>query len=250
MSLHRFYVSNHVPETGSTVELPSDTSRQITRVLRLRQGDEIVVFDGTGLEWSAEIVSAGRDSVTVVIGRARDPGTEPALRVTVCQALVPTERMEFVIQKGTELGALRFIPVHTERVQARDAHPTERRLERWRKIAIEAVEQSGRSVVPDILPVLTFAECVSAMRVEGPLLLLWEEERGENLRSAVLESLNDSLGRVAVLIGPVGGLSAAEAGLAQEAGALIVGAGRRILRAETAPIMALTALMYEAGELG
>lgn len=250
MTPHRFYVSSHVPETGSTVELPSDTSRQISRVLRLRTGDEIVVFDGTGPEWPAEIVSTGREGVTVVVGRARDPGTEPALRVTVCQALVPTERMEFVIQKGTELGALGFVPVTTERVQARDAHPTERRLERWGKIATEAAEQSGRSVVPEILPVHTFVECVSAMRAEGPLLLLWEEEHGKNLRSAARESLNDSPGRISVLIGPVGGFSAAEADLAREAGALIVGAGPRILRAETAPIVALTALMYEAGELG
>jgi 16S rRNA (uracil1498-N3)-methyltransferase len=249
MRPHRFYVPVHVAELGSTIDLPAGTSRQITHVLRLQSGDEIVVFDGTGPEWTAQIVSVNRESVKVVTARSHDPATEPHLRVTVCQALVPAERMEFVIQKGTELGAARFIPIVTERVQAKDANPAERRIERWGKIAVGAAEQSGRTCVPEILPAKAFESCVSAMCAEGPVLLLWEEEHAKDLRTAVRESLSSAPRHVTVLVGPVGGLSAAEVGTASENGALIVGAGPRILRAETAPVVALAALMYEAGEL-
>ena len=216
----------------------------------MRPGDEIVIFDGTGPEWTAEITSVNREAVSVIAGRSSDPGTEPSLQVTVCQALVPSERMEFVIQKGTELGAVRFVPITTERVQSKDSQPNERRLERWKKIATEAAEQSGRTQVPDILPVHSLESCVSAMCAEGPVLLLWEEEMpGKDLRTAVRESLSGASRRVAVLVGPVGGLSASEVGTARDTGAIVVGAGPRILRAETAPVVALAALMYEAGEL-
>ncbi|MDA1296374.1 MAG: 16S rRNA (uracil(1498)-N(3))-methyltransferase [Chloroflexi bacterium] len=249
MSLPRFYVSEQVPGAGSTIRLSQDTGRQVQRVLRLRPGDEIVIFDGSGPEWSAEIVSSDRAGVSVAVGRSHDPGAEPDLRVTVCQALVPSERMEFVVQKGTELGAARFVPIVSERVQAKDSRPTEHRIERWRKIAVEAAEQSGRTRVPEILPVESFENCVSRLGAEGPLVLLWEEERGMSLRTAARESVRDASRHVGVLIGPVGGLSAAEVHVARSAGALIAGAGPRILRAETAPIVALSVLMCEASEL-
>jgi 16S rRNA (uracil1498-N3)-methyltransferase len=158
--------------------------------------------------------------------------------------------MEFVLQKSTELGAARFQPVLTERVQAKDSHITDNRLARWQKIIVEAAEQSGRAKVPGILPVCDMANAVARLAVEGPAVLLWEEEGQKNLRTALRESLSRQSRHLALFIGPVGGLSVAEVASARSAGAITAGLGRRILRAETAPVTALSALMYEAGELG
>jgi 16S rRNA (uracil1498-N3)-methyltransferase len=250
VSPHRFFLAEPVPPGKSSLTLPQDVSRQISRVLRMRAGDKIAVFDGSGLEWPATIEDVGRDTVTVKIGAGTDPLSEPKLSVTVCQALIPSDRMDYVIQKCTELGVSRIMPIVTERVQAKDATPSEKRVERWQRIAREAAELAGRTRVPGIMEQRSLGDALSAMASTGPLLMLWEEEHGKSLRVAVRESLSSSPGHVALLIGPVGGLSEDEAIAAKHAGAMVVGAGARILRAETAPVVALTALMYEAGELG
>ncbi len=250
MSSNRFYLPSPQLKTGSAIELPAETSRQITRVLRMREHDRVVLFDGSGNEWPAEILTITGRSVTVVPEMAHDPNTEPGLDVTVCQALVPAERMEFVIQKSTELGARRIMPIVTERVQSRDATISDSKRARWNRIAVEAAEQSGRTRVPEILDTTDFADSIALAMAEGPAILLWEEERSISLKEAARESLSSVPEHVTVLIGPVGGLSEAEAELATSSGVLLASAGLRVLRAETAPIVALTALMYEAGELG
>ncbi len=250
MSSNRFYLNARELVAGAEIELPETISRQVSRVLRMREGQLIRLFNGTGNEWRAEIVSVNKNSVSVLLEEPVELGTEPRLDVTVCQALVPADRMEYVVQKSTELGALRIIPVITERVQARDANPGASKLERWRRIAIEASEQSGRTRVPEILPVQAFDSCLSQVGSDRPMIVLWEEERQVTLRQALQESLSSEPNHVAVFVGPVGGLSVDEARAASAAGALLAGAGPRILRAETAPVVALTALMYEAGELG
>jgi 16S rRNA (uracil1498-N3)-methyltransferase len=216
----------------------------------MRTGDRIVIFDGSGLEWPATIESTGKDSVSVVLGHEVDPRSEPKLSVTVCQALLPFDRMDYVVQKCTELGASRIIPILTERVQAKDAAPSEKRIERWQRIAREAAELAGRTRVPEVTAQKSLDEVLRVMLPEGPVLMLWEEEHGKSLRVAVQESLNSMPRHVTLLIGPVGGLSESEAIAARDSGAEVVGAGARILRAETAPVVALAALMYEAGELG
>lgn len=249
MMVHRFYVPATALEEGARLQLPDSVSHQVSRVLRMQPGDNITLFNGSGLEWPAKIDGISRSGVSVTPGPAQNPHREPELSVTVCQALVPSERMEFVIQKGTELGALEFAPVITERVQVKDASVSPRRLERWERIAVEAAEQSGRTRVPVISPVSSLDDCLSRMSSRGPVIMLWEEEREKSLRAAVLESLSSGPGHVGLLIGPVGGLSGAEAVAARSAGAVTAGAGPRILRAETAPVVALTALMLEAGEL-
>jgi 16S rRNA (uracil1498-N3)-methyltransferase len=216
----------------------------------MRPGETISLFDGSGSEWPAAITAIERDIVRVLPGAPHTPPTEPKLQVTVCPALIPADRMEFVLQKCTELGAARFRPLLTERVQAKDAQVSANRLERWQKIVIEAAEQSGRAVVPPILPAQRLAHTVVQLAAEGPVVLLWEEEAAKNLRIAVRESLAKGPRHITILIGPVGGLSQAEVAIAHSADAITAGLGRRILRAETAPVTALSALMYEAGELG
>lgn len=250
MSSNRFYLPSTTLEQGLEFELPEETSRQVSRVLRMRENDRIVLFDGSGSEWPAAIVSVRKDLVSVSLGSPSDPGSEPTLQVSILQALVPAERMEFVIQKSTELGAAQIIPIITERVQAKDENVSQNRRNRWERIAVEAAEQSGRTRVPEVLPATSLADSLTAAISEGPIIVLWEEERQKNLKAAVQESLSSGSKHVSILIGPVGGLSGAEADAAMTAGGILAGAGPRILRAETAPVVALTALMLEAGELG
>jgi 16S rRNA (uracil1498-N3)-methyltransferase len=250
VSPHRFFLDEPVTPGQSMISLPQELSRQITRVLRMRTGDRIVIFDGSGLEWPATIESTGKDRVSVELSEGIDPRSEPKLTVTVCQALVPSDRMDYVVQKCTELGASRIIPILTQRVQSKDAAPSEKRIERWQRIAREAAELAGRTRVPEVSGQKSLDEALRTLLPEGPVLMLWEEEHGKSLRVAVRESLSSNPGHVTLLIGPVGGLSEAEAIAARDAGAVVVGAGVRILRAETAPVVALAALMYEAGELG
>jgi 16S rRNA (uracil1498-N3)-methyltransferase len=249
MSLHRFFVPGARLAEGQEITLPEEPGRQVARVLRMRAGDSIGLFDGSGMEWPSTIKAIARDTVTVVPGAPYDPGTEPRLMVTICPALVPSDRMEYVIQKSTELGAARVIPLLTERVQAKDAQVSGNRLARWRKIATEAAEQSGRAKVPEILGPRPLAQAVTDLAAEGPAILLWEGEPQRNLRVALRESLSGGPKHVAIFAGPVGGLSETEAVAARAAGAVTAGMGRRILRAETAPVTALSALMLEAGEL-
>lgn len=249
MSSNRFYVPTLDLEKGNSLELPVEIGRQVSKVLRMREGDSLVLFNGSRHQFPAQITAVRKETVSVLLDEPVDPGTEPALQVTVYQALVPAERMEFVIQKCTELGAARIVPVVTERVQSRDSNISQNRLTRWERIATEAAEQSGRTRVPEVLPVIDLGECLTHSRSAGPVIVMWEEEHGLSLKQAVHESLSSKPEHVSVLIGPVGGLSGAEADAARSAGALIAGAGPRILRAETAPVVALTALMYETGEL-
>ncbi len=249
MSSNRFYVPSLNLREGAEVELPDSVGRQLSRVLRVGPGDAVILFDGSGPEWPAEITSVQKNSILARVGSAHDPGTEASIAVTVYQALIPPDRMEYAVQKSTELGAARLTPVSTERVQAKDRSVSARRLERWHRIAEEAAEQCGRTRVPEVTEPVTLTECFAEMAADAPLILMWEDERGKNLREAVRQSLHADPRRVAVLIGPVGGLSEAEADAARSAGAILAGAGPRILRAETAPVVALTALMYEAGEL-
>lgn len=250
MSSNRFYIPGVDLAEGREITLPAETGRQISRVLRMRTGDSVNLFNGSGSEWTSTIESINRDTVIAVPGSPHDPHTEPALMVTVCPALVASDRIDYVIQKSTELGAGRVLPVITERVQAKDAKVSENRLNRWRKIAIEATEQSGRVKVPDISSPQQLIPVVAGLAKEGLAILLWEGETQKSLRTALRESLMDDPKRVSIFVGPVGGLSEGEATAARSAGAITVGLGRRILRAETAPVTALSALMLEAGELG
>ena len=234
--------------------LPDGASRQARVVLRLRPGDSVTVFDGGGSEWPVTLDRVNRVAVEGTLGEPVYPGTEPTCAVTIMQALVKPDRFEQVLQKGTELGACKFVPLNTARVQPADASAaSDTRFERWRRIVCEAAEQSGRLVVPEVNNAVSLKDAVTRESAHGPVALLWEEagSSARGLRSVLAQIERDQhRPRLAIVVGPVGGFEAGEVEEAQAAGATVIGFGSRILKSETAAIAVLAAAMFELGELG
>jgi 16S rRNA (uracil1498-N3)-methyltransferase len=230
VTIHRFFVPGALD--GGVVALPERIAHQATAVLRLRPGDPVVLFDGRGGEWSAELRAAGRDVSARLLER-RFPAREPALRIALGQAVLKADRFEWVLQKGTELGVAAFQPLLTRRTVPGGGG----RLERWRRIVVEAAEQCGRCVVPDVAEPARFEDVLSR---PAPTVLLWENEQRQSFPAALAAARAQAAGgeTVRLLVGPEGGFDPDEARAALDAGAFPGSLGPRILRSETAALAA------------
>lgn len=243
----------------SAVTLLGEDARHLATVMRAKPGDEFIVCDGSGSELlaKAETVEPSKVSASVV-GRQASLA-EMAWRVTVAQSLPKGDKLETVIQKGTEAGAHAFRPFLSQRTIVQyDERKEAKRLDRWRKIAKEAAEQAHRGIVPEVAPVCSWKSLVGSFGEYDLTLLCYEEEgrHGSGLRP-VLADFNNGFAaraerapRVLLIVGPEGGFAPQEAEQAEAAGAKAVGLGRRILRTETAALVALACVAYESGELG
>jgi len=261
-SLHRFFVDPDLIGEQQ-VALAGEQAHQISRVLRLKPGDRVVLVDGLGHEATVRLDEVRSSAVTGAIEAVQAGRPEPSLYLTLYQALVPRERFETVLQKGTEVGIARFVPTWCERsIVPGGDKIDERRLERWRRIVTEAAEQCERGVVPSIEAPLRFPDVITAAISSGPTILAWEREQRRSVRDGLRTSLTPLPplpqagegetveGRyLSIFIGPEGGFTDSEIDLACQAGAILVSLGPRILRTETAgPVLAALAL-YEAGDL-
>jgi 16S rRNA (uracil1498-N3)-methyltransferase len=243
MRLTRCYVPAPL-YAGDTLSLPEGTSSHIGRVLRARVGESLTLFDGRGGEYGAQILNIDRRSVRVRIGDHRQVERESPLRVTLLQAQARAERMDFVVQKATELGVAAIIVLPGERSVVRlDAQALHKRCEHWRAVAISACEQCGRNRVPTIesVPDLS-AGCARAPAED--LRVLLAPEAGQPLLTLIAAATSVSL-----LIGPEGGFDAEELALAVQHGFQSARLGPRVLRAETAPLAALAVIQASAGDL-
>ncbi len=250
--MHRFFVP---PEcfSGDIVHLPEPVSHQLRRVLRARPGDEIIVLDNSGLEFGAVVETLETGEARARVTSRSKSVREPDVFITLYQAMLKTDKFEFVLQKCTELGVTRFVPMYCERSVPRARTEGSNRYERWKRIVREAAEQSGRGRLPLVEQPLEFIQaCEDA---DSPALIPWEEEREFGLRRALGAFRTDAVSpgdkrTLSLLIGPEGGFSGDEVGLARSYGITSVTLGNRILRAETAGITTVAAAMYELGELG
>jgi 16S rRNA (uracil1498-N3)-methyltransferase len=230
----------------SQVELTGDAARHVGKVLRLRAGDEIVIFAGDGLEYDARIDTLTRERVTATVGAAREPGTESGLDVTLLQGICRSQRMDLLIQKATELGVRSIRPVNCERGVVRlDGDRGLRKIGHWRKIAISASEQSGRVRVPDVAPPASLDDALRAVPDDTSARMVLDPRSESKLGTSLAGAR-----RVALLVGPEGGLTDGERTTARSHGFVAVRLGPRILRTETAPLAALSILQYLAGDLG
>ncbi|WP_434387179.1 16S rRNA (uracil(1498)-N(3))-methyltransferase [Melittangium boletus] len=234
----------HAP---SEVTLSGDRRHYLLHVLRLAEGDALEVFDGAGRAFDARVAAVEPETVRLTLGEARS--TPAARAVHILQGLPKGDKLEWVLQKGTELGAAAFHPVATARsVVKLDPKRAEDRTSRWMKIVEEAARQCRRNDVPLVHPPRPLVEAARALAPGTLLLVLDEEESAAPLGELFRASAPGT--PVALVIGPEGGLAREEVGALQALGARPVTLGRRILRTETAALAALTVMAHLDGELG
>jgi len=234
------------------VVLSNDVSRRLSHVLRARPGDRIIVLDDSGREYLVTLTEVSPDRAHGLVVENSWSLGEPSVRVTLYQGLLKAARFELVLQKGTELGASAFVPTLCTRSVPRPQGRTQGsgRLERWRRIVVEAAEQSGRGRLPKLREPVPFNAACDEVR--GAAIIPWEGEAETGFRS-VLRRLQQNTGILTsldVFIGPEGGFTQEEINRAKAAGVIAASLGRRILRAETAGVTTLAAVMYELGDLG
>jgi len=244
MRIPRIFSPQRLTE-GTTVRLGQREITHLGRVLRLKAGDAVVLFDGSGRDFEARITIADHRDMTIETGVARAAATESPLDVSLIQGMCRSHRMDTVMQKATELGVHRIQPVATERSVVRLNHARlDRKVSHWRRVAISACEQCGRSVIPGIPAPLALPQALGAIEAATVRLMLDPEAaRG-------LGQLDAAGASIALLSGPEGGFTAAERALAEAAGFQRIRLGPRILRTETAPLAALSILQYLLGDLG
>lgn len=245
--------------SGDLLTLPEDESRHARRVLRLGPGDRIAVLDGTGVEYEA-VIEAGSSPaarpanrpgglrLTARVLSARSRAAEPSLQVILLQGLPKGDKMDLIVQKATELGVSRIVPLQAVRSISRpEPERGPGKAARWQRIAQEAAKQAGRALAPTVEPPQTLMQALGRLPEACTVIVPWEGEGRRTLAEAAAGLLPG--GTVAVLIGPEGGLAEEEIEQAEAAGALTVTLGPRILRTETAGFVALACLLYATGNL-
>jgi 16S rRNA (uracil1498-N3)-methyltransferase len=239
----RFHIDSQLRE-GLRLDLPHEAAHHAARVLRLRAGDEIVLFDGRGGEFPARIEAIERSRVAVSVGTHRGVERESPLGVTLVQGVSSGERMDVTVQKAVELGVREIQPVLAEKsVVKLDAERADAKREHWRRIAISACEQCGRNRIPEVRPVMRLDEASRHLSPAG-LRLLLSPHGGTRLRDALAGGRSE----IVLAIGPESGFSAGEESLLVAAGFSAVRLGPRVLRTETAASAALAALAALAGD--
>lgn len=237
----RFYVTGkHI--LGGDVRFSPAQARQITRVLRMGVGSRVLTFNGTGQEWEVEIVSASPRQVVGRVVAERSAAREPPLRVVLVQGLLKGPKMDFLIQKATEMGVAEVVLLTTRRTVAGGSG----KVPRWERIAIEAAEQSGRLTLPRLTGPHPLEGYVTGPG-PGAALVLWEGERVGTLGALVDQMPPPD--EVKIVVGPEGGLEMDEVVLLTRAGFVPVSLGPRTLRAETAAVAALAILQHRWGDL-
>lgn len=248
MTLRRFHIRPEAIE-GTRLRFDAEEAQHMARTLRLTPGDLVAAVDGSGRQYTVRLerVTAGA-AVGTVLSTAWS-ATESPLAITLAQGVPKGDKLETVIRAATELGVARIAPVITERTVVRlDAGRWRERARRWQRVAKEAAKQCGRAVIPPVEPPRTLPEFLEAARPDSLRLCLWEGE-GPGLDS-VLAQLGEPVLAAVVLIGPEGGLAAAEVDLAVARGFSSVSLGARILRTETAGLTIVSILQSRLGDLG
>ncbi|WP_037585441.1 16S rRNA (uracil(1498)-N(3))-methyltransferase [Stenoxybacter acetivorans] len=238
----RFFVAE-INTDADIFRLPENAARHV-QVLRSQPQDIIELFDGTGFVYTAEIASMGKKNVDVRLLTRTEHNAESPLRITLLQSISSAERMDFTIQKSVELGVFAICPIVTERSSQRlSGERADKKVARWQEIAQGACEQCGRSTVPCILPIQTFQAALSSLPDKGLRLLM-------SLNHAQQLPQFDAPQTVFLLVGPEGGLSYAEETIAIKYGFQAAGLGPRILRTETAALVAIAGMQILWGDLG
>ena len=243
--MHRFFIPQLYNEE---MTITGVDAKHIGKVLRMQPGDKLQIVSDDGVSALAEVVAITESTVTVRCLEKLAESHEPAVKITLAQGLAKGEKMDFIIQKAVELGAYSIVPVAMEHSVVRlDGSKADKKVERWQKIAEAAAKQSKRDIIPQVQDVQTVKEMLANNDCKTKIIAYECEDR-MSLKTALREAgqMEDLL----LIIGPEGGISEGELAKSREAGAVPVSLGRRILRAETAGLVAMSAIFYETGDLG
>lgn len=243
MRVTRCHVDMPLP-VGSRIVLPESAANHLVRVLRLREGDACVLFNGDGNDYGARIAAAGKREVVVEILGVDPVDNESLFRITLLQGIARGEKMDLILQKATELGVARVMPVLAERTEVKlDAERTAKRMSHWESVIVSACEQSGRAQVPALDAPAALAAAAAALA--GDCMKLTLDPQGEQS----LRSLPSPPAGVAIAIGPEGGWSPRDRETLRTAGFEGLRLGPRVLRTETAGLAAIAALQARFGDL-
>lgn len=239
--MHRFY-ADEAGVVNGLARLDSEDAQHAVRVLRLQPGEDIVLFSQG--EAYAAVIDSVQDGVTVRVGDTlKNP--EASVRVTLYQGVPKGDKMDYIVQKCTEGGIHRIVPVNMPRCVAKLDGKDEKKRQRWQRIAREATKQAFRPVVPDIAPVVSMKQLPDLLAKHQLVLAPWEDEHALSLRQVISEEITD----VAIIIGPEGGMSEEDMAHFRASGAQSVTLGPRIFRTETAGLASLIAIMTLTGNL-
>lgn len=239
--LRRFFAP---PESlrAKNVTLSGDLAHRLARVLRYRRGDHLIFASGGATEYEVELTGVSTNAVAGVVVGERAAPPEPAVELVLYQSIIRPGRFDLVLEKGTEAGVSRFVPMIVARTQAQLEGAEAARSERWHRIIVEAAEQCGRGRLPSVSETQTFEQALRTAR--GLRIVPWEGEQRLRLAS-YLRELPEPPATVSLFLGPEGGYDEEEMNLAQECGAALVTLGRRVMRSETAAIIAAGIVMHE-----
>jgi 16S rRNA (uracil1498-N3)-methyltransferase len=243
----RFYVPQPQIENG-ILRIEGGEVRHIRKVLRLKAGDEVTVFDGDAKEYHGTIVESQPSTIAVKVRDLSLSKKESSLGITLAQSLLKGEKMDLVVQKATELGISEIVPFYSSRsVPILERSKRAERHHRWERIAVEASKQCGRGVLPGIRPIQSYMEMLQSPMPDSLRLILWEKE-GMGLKELFGEHTEKQ--KVFFVVGPEGGFSREEVEHAKTNTFIPIHLGNWILRSETASLSLLSILQYEWGDLG
>lgn len=246
--MYRFFIpADNLTE--NQVRITDSDYNHIAHVLRLKPGDEVIVTTGQEWDYTIKLVDFKDDFVTGEIIKRKKNNNEPGLEVTLAQGIPKKGNMELIIQKCTEIGIKKIIPLETSRTIVKlRGNKREKRVDRWQRIAEEAAKQSQRGGIPVIDQIIEFEKLTEIATEYDLILIPYENERTNSFKSIWLINSNNTK-KVLVIIGPEGGFTEKEVLTVKEMGGISVTLGPRILRTETAGMVVLTMLLYESGDL-
>ena len=240
--MYRFYIGASQKQ-GDTIEITGDDVNHIKNVLRMKNGEKLILCDGAGTDYLCELAGSKERNLIASVLKEQPSETELPVRLVLFQGLPKKDKMELIIQKAVELGAAEIVPVVTKRTVVKtEGGKEEKKLARWQAIAESAAKQSGRGVIPEVAPICTWKEALARMENLEYNLILYENARGMGPVTECLKCAADKKS-IGIFVGPEGGFTEEETATVSERGAACISLGKRILRTETAGLAMLSMLM-------
>ncbi|MBS6043335.1 16S rRNA (uracil(1498)-N(3))-methyltransferase [Clostridium baratii] len=247
--MHKFFTPSEYIVEDLYGKIVGEDVKHIYKVLRLQEGEKVVLNDCNGNEYLARIKDVSKTEVNLDIIEKLELNNESDIEIVLFQGMPKAQKMDLIVQKGTELGISKFIPLITERVDVK-LKGDFKKLDRLNRIALEACKQSKRSIIPEVLNPITLEELIKDMRDFDLIIVPYENKEDYGIKSLIKDIDRENIKRIGIVVGPEGGFEEDEISKLKEEGAHIITLGKRILRTETAGFVATSLLQYELGDLG